>query len=233
MNSIDEEIKAFNDDAAGAGEDAGISQDSCFNNLRTHSTSESLDYRCFGNRFQVNIPKQATIQTVYWEGYIYTGILGNVACDIYGNLVGNAHHFGSMAEGGWPFIWRRRRTNASVEWIEDNLEVGWHRSPQLQAIIQEIVNQDDWVANNYLALLFIAKVQEIRKEAVFHSWNFARGETQEHEHATKIHIEYSGPPTKVDGLAAEKITDRSFSLSWNGNPVGEEISSYRVYLAKT
>jgi len=233
MNSIDEEIKAFNDDAAVAGEDAGISQDSCFNNVVTYPTSDSLEYRCFGNRFQINIPKNAPIHAAYWEGYIYTGILGNVACDIYGHLTGNAPDFRSVLEGGWPIIWRRPRTNASVEWVEDNLEIGWHRSPGLQTIIQELVNQDDWAANNYLALLFIAKVQETVKRAGFHSWNFALGEIQEHEHATKLHIEYSAAPTKVDGLAAEKITDRSFRLSWNGNPVGEEISSYRVYLAKT
>jgi len=233
MNSIDEQIKEWNDDAEIAGEDAGISQDSCFNHVVTYPTSDSLEYWCFGNRFQINIPKNATIHAAYWEGYIYSDILDDIACDIYGNLVSNAHHFGSMAEGGWPFIWRRPRTTASVEWMVDSLGRAWHYSPGLQTIIQELVNQDDWAANNYLALLFIAKVQETVKRAGFHSWNFALGEMQEHEHATKLHIEYSAAPTKVDGLAAEKITDRSFSLSWNRNPVGEEISSYRVYLAKT
>jgi len=79
-------------------------------------------------------------------------------------------------------------------------------------------------------LLFIAKVQETVKRAVFHSWNYEL--LGERPHITKLHIEYSAPPTKVDGLAAENITDRSFKLSWNENPIGEEVNSYRVYLTK-
>ncbi|GAG68261.1 unnamed protein product, partial [marine sediment metagenome] len=116
----------------------------------------------------------------------------------------NAHHFGSMAEGGYPFIWYRQRTNASVEWVEDNLGWGWHCSPELKTIIQELVNQEDWVANNYLALLFIAKVQETVKKAVFHSWNFAAGEIQNHEHAAKIHITYTdGASAYYHGLKVQ------------------------------
>ncbi|GAH26131.1 unnamed protein product [marine sediment metagenome] len=230
MSSIDEKIKAFNDDATVAGEDDATAAESCFNTVVTQRTSESYEYRCFGNRFQVNIPKHATIHAVYWEGYIYTTTLDNIACDIYGHLIGNAPDFSSFSEGGTPYVWKRPRTIASVEWVEDNLGVGWHRSPELQTIIQELVNQDDWAANNHLVLLFIAKVQETVKRAVFHSWNYAL--EGPYVHATKLHIEYSAPPTKVDGLAAENITDRSFKLSWNENPAVEAANLYRVYLSK-
>jgi len=42
----------------------------------------------------------------------------------------------------------------------------------------------------------------------------------------------SSLPSKVDGLAAENITNSSFKLLWNENPIMEEVTSHRVYLTK-
>ncbi len=70
---------------------------------------------------------------------------------IYGEATGSATGFGV----GSLFVGQRPKTSASVGWRQAGTWVNgtWYDSPDLTAVVQEIVNRSDWTAGNALALL--------------------------------------------------------------------------------
>jgi len=108
----------------------------------------------FGVRFtNVTIPKHAKITKAHIELFsVGTPWASHPNCLIYGDNSDNAVNFtvqGVLDRCG------RNYTDSSVLW---NDSVGYHkwiRTPSVHAILQEIVNRDDWVEGNPIAFLFI------------------------------------------------------------------------------
>ena len=99
-------------------------------------------------RIALTIPRGATVDTAVLE-LLPSGINGTIpALKIIGEAVDNASAISSRAG-----IATRPRTTAAVPWTPATWSVGtWVTSPDLKAVIQEIVNRPGWVAGNYVQL---------------------------------------------------------------------------------
>jgi hypothetical protein len=154
-----------------------------------------------GFRFQnVPIPGSSLIfiESAYLKPVLIsdaaTGNQDDAACDIYGHAADNSATF----TGGGADITGRARTTASVAWDEDDLGDGLERvvSPNLRAIIQEIIDRPGWSLGNSLSLLLIGRIQGSAKTATFESYDESAVNAAELEitWSTGWCLEISEPP---------------------------------------
>ncbi|WP_461044163.1 SdrD B-like domain-containing protein, partial [Spirosoma harenae] len=132
-------------------------------NVSTETSSLSFANQYIGLRFpSVYIPKSATITSAYIQ---FTGSspatganVSNVG--IRGHSVANSSSF-TAATGSNELSTRylTAPTSASLNWSEDTpwaSGVQGASTPDLAAIVQEIVNRSDWKPNNAITILFDA-----------------------------------------------------------------------------
>lgn len=109
-----------------------------------------------GFRWQVNVPQGATIVTSYIT-FNMTYADYNMRSNVYFHKTANANNFVDNQDV-WSLA-NRPTTTASVYWQQANC--GGRNgascvSPELKTLVQEIVNQPAWAANNYMVALFLA-----------------------------------------------------------------------------
>ncbi|GAB4028660.1 hypothetical protein GCM10028809_16820 [Spirosoma gilvum] len=129
------------------------------------STNLAFFNRYIGVRFpSVYIPKSATITNAYiqFTGSNATQATGISNVSIKGHSVANSSSF-TAATGSTDISTRYNTapTSASVSWSNaaswsSGAQTANQRTPDLKAIVQEIVNRSDWKPNNAIALLFDA-----------------------------------------------------------------------------
>ncbi len=157
-------------------------------------TNTSFFKRGGGLRFQnVTVPHGATISTAYLQLTCRTASTSTgVKTRIIGNLTPNAATFSSIEDyqsrrgtdaGGTN---NDNRTVAQVDWddIESWILDQQYNSPEIKTIIQEIVNQTNWVVGNSLALFW--DDHEGRSSEYRDAYSYD-GSTIK---AAKLHIEY-------------------------------------------
>ena len=139
----------------------------------------------------VNIPPGASIEHAYVDLYSGARQGGRSYLRIYGMKEANTNTFSTQADAdGRPV------TNAYVKWTMDGLYqnqtwlpgtwYGWTNDPHdIKDVIQEIVAQDGWQANNALAIKIVNTVHESNARTAY-SWDYG-----DHSLAPKLHIEYS------------------------------------------
>jgi len=112
-----------------------------------HFSSTDYDRNSYV-RIALTIPQGATVDTAVLE-VLPSGINGTIpALRIRGEAVDNASAISSRTG-----LAARPRTTASVDWTPATWSIGtWATTPDLKAIIQEIVNRPGWVAGNYIQL---------------------------------------------------------------------------------
>ncbi len=107
---------------------------------------------------------------------------------LHAELAGDAVAFTEVRQN----ISVRQRTAASVNWSPEPWEVGGERSvrqrtPDLAALIQEVVDRPDWHEGNALVLLISGSGQRT-------AWSYgAARQEQRLEHAPRLSIELSEP----------------------------------------
>ncbi|MDP3640809.1 MAG: LamG-like jellyroll fold domain-containing protein [Nanoarchaeota archaeon] len=109
-----------------------------------------------GMRFtNVNIPQGATIRSAYVQFTVDEMGSDTTNLVFYGEDIDNANIFSTATQN----ITKRTKTNASIAW---NSVPAWNtigaagddqKTPNLAAIIQEIVNRPGWAANQALAII--------------------------------------------------------------------------------
>jgi len=114
--------------------------------------SDDLDIgeRTVGLRFDgVDIPKNATINTAYIAFYAVDDN-SDAETDIYGYDSDNPSHFTSSELDGLT------KTSATVNWdINQAWDIDTYEiTPDLKAIVQELVNRSDWDALDAMAFIF-------------------------------------------------------------------------------
>jgi len=138
----------------------------------------------------VNIPPGATIEHAYIDlcSNAYHGGMSNIR--IYGIKETNTNTFSTQADAdGRPV------TDVSVEWTMNGLHqnqtwlpnkwYGWTNDPHdIKDVIQEIVGQDGWAANNALTVKMVSIPQGGNARCAY-SWDYG-----DHSLAPKLHIEY-------------------------------------------
>jgi hypothetical protein len=144
------------------------------------STYLRLGQRVIGLRFRgVEIPNGAQIVSAYLQ--LYAGMTEKSAALVQAQATGNAADFGPDQPG----VVTRKRTQASVawDWQGDEPEDTWTSSPDLQPIIQEIVNRPDWSSGNAIALIYDGK-NTLGSGTYFRSWE------ADPQRAAKLQITY-------------------------------------------
>lgn len=106
-----------------------------------------------GFRFaNVNIPAEAQIAEAYLEFTVDGPYTDDLTVAFYGEAGGNARSFSSTRHPD-----NRPLTQASAQWhipSSDRWDLGQMRaSPDLTAIVQEIINRPDWTSGNALAII--------------------------------------------------------------------------------
>lgn len=103
-----------------------------------------------GFRFQgTGLTKGAIINSAVLKVYLTSGSYDTPNVTQYGQLIPNAPAFTTNNND----ISGRTLTQAGVAWTSTPGGSGWRQPPDIAAVIQEIVDQDDWAADNYFAVI--------------------------------------------------------------------------------
>jgi hypothetical protein len=148
-------------------------------NIFLHSTnylniySQTVDSERWSSALRfanVTIPKGVTITSACVSLYISNANHDDINCDIFGN---NADNSGNFVDN--PNILNqteRPRTEASMTWVDDDLDIGWVEKASLENIISEITNRHGWTSGNAITLLFIARHNPIDRSFRVHSYDY-------------------------------------------------------------
>jgi hypothetical protein len=140
----EEQVGASDDDGSSAS--PGTAWNRTLANFYLNRTSTST--YCAGFRFTtVPIPQGATIDSASWTPYIYSAANDSPNHTVYANDVDDAADFSS----GRPN--QRAYTDAGVSWEGTDIGTGFTQSPDIKAVVQEVVSRDGWASGNNLALL--------------------------------------------------------------------------------
>lgn len=107
-----------------------------------------------GCRFlNVTVPKFANITAATFSGYAFnSNKLDDPDCQVYGNAIDNAtghtHGVGTFSVSG------KALTTANTTWLlTDTGSPKWEISPDISAVVQEIVNRAGWVSGNAMGII--------------------------------------------------------------------------------
>jgi hypothetical protein len=156
-------------------------QKSADGSMDLSSSNVDLGTKPSGMRFRLSIPRGARIVRAYVQFVTDTTDTGATALTIEGEASDNAPTFGSSKNN----IVNRLRTFHHVSWAPPAwTTVGAagldQRTPDLSAIIQEIVDRPGWTSGNGLALI-------ITGTGVRHGMSFDRRAAS----AALLHVEYA------------------------------------------
>lgn len=153
---IDRTIQAGPDDAHQFGGGVFASNSTWLNIYPISDTDTSSSfYRSAALRFtDIDVPQGATILSAYLE--VRNRLGTGIACTIYGEASDNAPDFSDN-----PDILSRTLTTAFAEWLQDFMGVGYKPSPDISAIVQEIVDRPGWTPGGAMVFPLIALVSFI------------------------------------------------------------------------
>ena len=201
VTTVDKQVEASSDDCYTFGHIIRLTRDCLFIDNGSFYMHTYLKFT------DVNVPQGATIEHAYIDlcSDAYHG--GNSYLRIYGIKEANTDTFSTQADADSRLV-----TNAYVDWIMyyyDNgvwtrgAWYGWTNDPHdLKDVIQEIVDQDGWQADNALAIRIVNTRHQSNSRCVY-SWD------SDHSLAPKLHIEYSSDLNRapVLGPIGDKSTD--------------------------
>jgi len=171
MTDITSYVLASADDATEQGDGTFSAADNSLVAL-TNASATDAAYYCFGIRVQLNIPYRAEVSAA--NAYLYWDADTGPDLTIYAHAADNAGDFSTNAH--IISTANRPRTTASIPWDDTfSAPIGYKASPDLSAVVQEIVNRPGWVSGNYIVLLFIATVTASVKAVTFTSYDFGPG----------------------------------------------------------
>ena len=103
-----------------------------------------------GLRFQgTGLAKGTIINSAVLKLHLPSGSYDTPNVTQYGQLIPSAPAFTTNTND----ISDRTLTQAAVPWTSTAGGSGWRQPPDIAAVIQEIVDQDDWVEDNYFAVI--------------------------------------------------------------------------------
>jgi hypothetical protein len=210
------------------------SQDDAEENLGNGSvslTSDDLEFGYSGAKAQmtamrfngIDIPEGAIITSAYIQFSANSPSSGGSSITFHGEAASNAAQFSASLKN----LSSRSQTEASVTWSTPSWTAAGQagqnqRSPDLSAIIQEIIDQQGWAALNSLAILVTGTGE---RESV--SYDSKSGAVP------KLHVEYvlnQDPVVSVTARAnaVEPDADGSFLVSISKVSATDTVISYNV-----
>lgn len=205
VTTISGQVSQSNDDAEERN-NGGVSLTS--SDLEMADDGSSKPNQTVGMRFSnMNIPQGAVINNAYIEFTVDDSDSGPSSLNINGEATDNAQSF-SSSNGN---ISGRAVTGASTSWAPGAWTSGQtHNSPDLSAVVQEIVNRAGWASGNAIAMIVTGS-----GERTAHSYD------GEPTMAPILHVEFdaaggSGPFNQVitfDPIADKETTDGPFVVT--------------------
>jgi hypothetical protein len=77
--------------------------------------------------------------------------------------------------GTTPNVVDRVLTVASVAWVQSLVDGAWHTSPDIRAVIQELMSEPGWASGNPIMLILVGRSDTGQSLSVF-AYNFGAGE---------------------------------------------------------
>ncbi|MDO5615502.1 MAG: metallophosphoesterase [Cruoricaptor ignavus] len=189
-----------------------------------NTTHGAQGLQTIGLRFtDITIPKGSVISKAYIKFTADGNTSGNVELNIKGELSVNAQTF-SHGAGVRNAISGRTKTTNSVTWKDiPNWVSGQsgtaQTTPDLSAIVTEIINQENWQRGNSIAFIINGNGENGRLRRAF-SFNGNSG------NAAELFIEYSANPEMVDLAVSRIINPKGTKIYQNKEFVPEvEISN--------
>lgn len=106
-----------------------------------------------GIRFQnVTIPAGSTITAATLTFYFISGSYDDPYLTIKGNDVDDAAAFSAVNND----VSSRTMTTASVTWDQNSVGIGLETSPDISAVVQEIIDRGGWSSGNSIAFILAA-----------------------------------------------------------------------------
>lgn len=155
--------------------------------LHVKSAVSSLYSRDIGLRFpDVTIEQGSTINSAILKVYVNSTTWDDPELTIYGNNVDNASDFNDDQHIG-----TRDKTIESVSWSDSGIGTGWKNSPDVKAIIQDLVDREGWVSGNAIVLLLIGGVPSNVKHMKCNSYEL------DSSFACQLEIDYNVPLRQI------------------------------------
>jgi hypothetical protein len=182
--TVDRQVDASSDDCYTFGDIIRLTRNCLFVDECTNPMHAYMRFT------DVNVPPGATIEHAYIElcSNAYHGGMSDIR--IYGIKEADTNTFSTQADAdGRPV------TDAYVEWTMNglyqnqtwlpNIWYGWTNDPHdVKDVIQEIIGQDGWQANNALGIKTVSTPLGGNARCTY-SWDYG-----DHSLAPKLHIEY-------------------------------------------
>lgn len=156
-----------------------------------------------GMRFQnVDIAQGTTvIRAVLSLRCNSSGNISMTACPIAADDVDDSPTFSEVAKPS-----ARTPTDAQVGWTPGDWDYGeWYDSPDIKAVVQEILDRPGWAANQDLSILILGN-------DVSNNYRVATGHNYGSEHAPKLSITYYTDPVNHLGGATDVASRDSITL---------------------
>lgn len=177
--SVDLQVESNNDDAE-EDDGGGVS--------RNNDKLELGQQKWVGFRFAgVTIPQGSTIVSAYVEMRATDSNSESTDLTIFGQDADDATSFGS----GSNDLSSRPRTSASIAWnnVESWKKNQWHDTPDISAVVQQIVDRSGWADGNDLVILIRSDDLDGKRLAFSHDDNGNK--------AAKLHLVYAAGPSLV------------------------------------
>jgi cellulose 1,4-beta-cellobiosidase len=175
-------------------------------------------------RFQnVTIPAGATISAASLSVFVPTGGSTNTVATIHGNLTANPSTLSSSTH----YISGLAQTTNSASWTGTGTANAWNNSPDISAIITELIGQAGWASGN--AMLFIL----LAGNATGFTIEDYDGSSSE---AAELSITYttSSAPGQVTGLTVTgDATNPTTALDLSWSAASGSPTSYTIQRAST
>lgn len=162
-----------------------------------------------GLRFSdLEIPQGAMITSAYIELLVWRNY-DDAAMYIYAESTDSASDFSA------DLVPNRPRTDAYVRWTESGLGGGWAQSPDLSALIQQVVDRQGWAPGSALALHLQGLA---RDRLVFDQWEADQGAS-----AARLQVAYDVPtPNTAPTVFAGE--DQELSMPADGSALTVQLS---------
>ena len=174
--SVDAQISGSSDDVEEKNDTGNVDMNSSDIELGEDGPSQTVGLM-FRN---INIPQGAVITSAYLEFTVDEADSGPTVVDIYAENVDNSSDFTTANSS----VSSRSLTSASTNWNIPawNTIGSVHQSPDISAVVQEVINRPGWAANNKLSFIITGSGSRTAE-----SYD---GDAQA---AAKLHIEFGAP----------------------------------------
>lgn len=206
MTTLSLQVSSGPDDAHENNNNGGFTYTDNIRVRMTDATSSTSAFRG-GFRFQnVTIPPGSTINSAVFVPYVQAS--DDPSCEIHAEDIDDSPSFETNQD-----VTGRTVTTAFSDWLGDNIGGGRKNSPDIAAVIQEVIDRPGWASGNALSIITVPKLAQTH---AFTCGVYDADPTQ----SAQLEIDYTAPTPPPD-----TPWDFVASVSLTPNGTSEEIDT--------